>query len=310
VTSTTALHSPSVSTFDADPWIQLDWAIAALARTSTIAVPAKLVFGRWDTRASVRMETTDSLTPWSFADLNAAANQYLKGIVGRTGCRVPTLTPTPKPTRTTPLSFSDRLSESLADALDAAEWKVTPRAKDSAPATTPLRAAPPWAATSFATIAPAATGYVRVALGVDVIRAEHEAARRAVGLFALQASARLLLARATLGSATSKDARTNGHDEDKLTIGWDAVVPAIESQPVERAVVTITHAVAACDVARRLTLESARALARSGELADAYFASDARFERFRSIGAGKALSATTANTNTEENDECRPQPQL
>jgi hypothetical protein len=156
------------------------------------------------------------------------------------------------------------------------------------------------------TIAPGAVGFVRVALGVDVFRAEHESARNAVGLFALQASARLVLARATLGSAAARDTQ----DDDKLTIGWDAVVPAIDSQSAERAVATITHAAAACDVARRLTLESFRALAQSAELADAYFAADSRFESFRSIRAGTIPSATTANTNTEENDACRPQPQL
>jgi hypothetical protein len=276
------------------------------------------------------METIDSSATLSFYDLSAVEKQYLHGITRRTGCRVPTLTPTPKPEPAKPLCFPDALAQSLADALEASEWRVTPRAKGADPATTPLHAAPPWAATSFATIAPAAAGFVRVALGVDVVRAEHDAARTAVGFFALQASARLVLARATLGSAISSastsakasvasrarsssradDPRTNGRDDDKLTIGWDAVVSAIESQPVERAVAAITHAAAACDVARRLTLESFRALAQSAELADVYFAMDPRFERFRSIGAGKAPSATTANTSTEENDACRPQPQL
>jgi hypothetical protein len=301
----TTLRLLSVSTLGAflsieDDTAALAAALAGLAHTSEVRLPVKLVLDRRAGQPRLLVEAIDGYGEPDLLHATDALYQYrLREKPARGG-------PGFALRAQQPASPFHTFATALANALGAADWTIPPASKAGDLATTPLRVAPPWAATSFVTIAPVAAGFVRVALGIDVLRAKHETARAAVGLLALQASARLVLARPTLGSTTARDE----HDDDKLTLGWDAVVPANDSQPVERAVATIAHAAAACDVARRLTLESFRALAQSAELADAYFASDSRFENFRSIGAGKAPAVTTAQTNREENDACRPQPQL
>ncbi len=276
-------------------------ATAALTHTSAVPLPAKLVLARGRERPELRVETFDDTgadtlslafeadahywrllspresgpccpPPWLIDETLAAARA--EAIRNGRAAEVAATT-----------ALVTRLRGDVAEALAAADWVLAPQATDAVAASVAaeLRTTPPFKAARPVTLAATSEGFVRVALGVDVVRAGHELADAAVRLFALQASARLTLARPTVATQSAKRRTT-------ITIGWDALVPA-DPASCERTAAAISHAAAATSIARELTFETFDALAASEHAAHAYLRTDSRFDTFLPVAAGAIPSA-------------------
>ena len=121
-----------------DPVLHVPLAVAvgALARTSEVPLPVKLVLARGLEAACLRCE--------GIAGLSAPELRYLDDGFCSYRLRPHVYSCGPGTARKPrePLVFADALAVELADALAAAEWIVPPRPAGTDLASTPLRAAP------------------------------------------------------------------------------------------------------------------------------------------------------------------------